>query len=149
MIPIPDPAEATPDRVAEADGELTEAIAQDVLQRWFDAKSAAMGEEHDQEPLEAVLTGALLNRWKSQSVQASQENWHWQYEHSDLDVSEVTWNEDEPNQALVAASVNEVGSFYVEGQLSSDDSYSSTVEVLYSLVRENDQWKIDDVKITY
>jgi len=149
VIPIPDPAEATPDRVAEADGELTEAIAQDVLQRWFDAKSAAMGEEHDQEPLEAVLTGALLNRWESQSVQASQENWHWQYEHSDLDVSEVTWNEDEPNQALVAASVNEVGSFYVEGQLSSDDSYSSTVEVLYSLVRENDQWKIDDVKITY
>lgn len=145
-VPIPDPAELEPDTTAEAEGELTPEIAQDVLQRWFDAKSEAMGEEHNQEALETALTGALLNRWQSQSVQASQENWYWQYEHSDLDVSEVVWNEDEPDRALVEATVNETGSFYVEGELSPDESYNSTVQVTYSLVREEEKWKIEDVE---
>ncbi|MGB3493201.1 MAG: IMS domain-containing protein [Elainellaceae cyanobacterium] len=146
VVPIPDPADVAPAPVAEAEGEITEDVARDVLQRWFEAKSSAMGDEHDQEPLETVLTGQLFSRWRSQSIQASQENWSWQFEHSDLEVSEVVWSEDEPDLALVSATVNEVGSFFVEGQLNPDESYDSTVSVIYSLIREEGLWKIEDVQ---
>lgn len=146
VIPIPDPADVETETAAEADGELTEDIAQSVLQRWFAAKSEAMGQEHNQEGLETVLVGDLLARWQSQSVQASQENWHWEYEHPELEISDVVWSEDTPDQATVDASVQEIGEFYSEGQLNIAESYNSELQVRYELIRDDNLWKIESVQ---
>jgi len=50
-------------------------------------------------------------------------------------------------QATVEAIVSEKADFYSGGQLDSNTSYDSTVRVRYDLVRQDDQWRIQDMAV--
>lgn len=146
VVVIPDPEVVEADIAAEAEGPLTEAIAEEVIRRWFSAKSEAMGADHDAEALETVLVGSLLNRWQGQSAQSANSDWHWEYEHPELTITAVNWEEDTPDQATVEATVQEVGEFYTDGQLNLAESYDSNLQVSYALVRQDEMWKIESIQ---
>jgi hypothetical protein len=124
---------------------MTEAIAQDIIQQWLTAKSAAMGEDHDVAALERILTGDLLTRWQGQANQSAEEGWYWEYEHPEIEILNVIVSEEDPDRATVEARVQEVGEFYTDGQLILAESYDSSVEVSYDIIRQDGQWKIEAV----
>jgi hypothetical protein len=49
--------------------------------------------------------------------------------------------------AIVEATVTEKGEFYDNGQLDQSSSYESTLQVQYNLIREGDQWRIQDWQV--
>lgn len=49
--------------------------------------------------------------------------------------------------AIVEATVTEKGDFYDNGQLDESSSYESTLQVQYNLIREGDQWRIQDWQV--
>jgi len=150
FMTIPDPAEieaAVPvPTEAEATGELTPDIAMSVIERWLAAKVDAMGESHNAEALEDVLAGELLTRWTNRSQDDAFNNQYWNYLHSSLEIVDVIWSEDDPDQAIVEANVQEKGEVYIGGELSADDSYDSLVNVRYEFVRQDGVWKIQGVQ---
>ncbi|MEB3211669.1 MAG: IMS domain-containing protein [Leptolyngbyaceae bacterium] len=149
FIAIPDPAEIELAEAeateAEATGELTPEIATAVVERWLSAKVEAMGDSHNAEPLEEVLTGEFLSRWQNRSQEDARNNQHWNYSHSSVEVVDVVWSEEFPDQATIEANVQEQGELYTAGQLS--DSYDSLVNVRYELVRQDGVWKIQSAQV--
>ena len=59
----------------------------------------------------------------------------------------ATGSAGEATQATVEAIVSEKADFYNGGQLDSNTSYDSTVRVRYDLVRQDDQWRIQDMAV--
>lgn len=54
---------------------------------------------------------------------------------------------DESQQATVEAMVSEKADFYTNGQVDTTSSYDSTVRVRYGLVRQDGQWRIQDMEV--
>lgn len=151
FINIPDPAEvdlaASIPADAEATGELTPEVAVNVVERWLAAKVLAMGDSHDAEALNGVLTGDLLSYWQSRSTEDALSNRYWEYEHGSVNVTNVIWSEELPDQATIEADVQESGEYFVAGQISLDEAYDTVVNVRYELAREDDGWKIQSVQV--
>ncbi|MGF1496004.1 MAG: IMS domain-containing protein [Elainellaceae cyanobacterium] len=146
VVTLPDPNEAPP-ALASVDGPLTEEGAAEVIRTWLAAKSAAMGENHNADPLADVLVGSLLDKWQRLSTNAQAAGEYVEYEHPNLTVESVEWEEDAPDQAMVYATVTEVGNFYRDGQIELAQSYDSEVQVIYELIRNDDGWKIQDISL--
>ncbi len=148
VMTIPDPAAvAEAEEAAESTGELTPEIAEQVLERWLSAKSEAMGENYDVSVLDTILVDAMLSRLQGQVQAAESGNWYWEYEHPTLDVTAVEWSEDQPDQATIGANVQEVGQYYLNGQLSMAETYDSNLNVRYQVVRRDGLWKISSVQV--
>jgi hypothetical protein len=145
-VSIPDPAAQSAINNADPTAPLTEETAKQVIESWLEAKSAAMGEEHNSEPLAEVLTGNVLTQWQARSEEAEQRNEYWTYEYPKLEITSVETSEDEPDEARVEAEVIESSSSYQDGQpvSSSEDS----LQVQYELMREDGQWRIGGVSAT-
>ncbi|MBE9177325.1 DUF4101 domain-containing protein [Oculatella sp. LEGE 06141] len=141
-VPIPDPA-AQQAESTDPTAPLTETTAQAVIQSWLDAKSAAMGEEHNTEPLSQILTGAVLTQWQARAEEAQQRNEYWTYDYPKLEVTSVETSEDNPDAAQVEAEVTESSSSYQDGQPSS--SAEDSLQVQYDLVREAGRWQIQSI----
>ncbi|MEB3355522.1 MAG: IMS domain-containing protein [Synechococcales bacterium] len=146
VVTIPDPNEPPP-ALSSAEGELTEAGAIEVIRAWLAAKSAAMGENHNAEALSEILVGSLLDKWQGQSTSAQAGGWYLEYEHPNLTVESVEWEEETPDQATIYATVTEVGNFYKNGQLDLSQSYDSEVQVSYDLVRDENGWKVQSIDL--
>jgi hypothetical protein len=150
FMTIPDPAEVevptTEPTLEEATGELTPEIATSVIERWLTAKIDAMGDSHDTEALNDVLSGELLSRWQNNSQNDAISNQYWEFEHSSVEVVDVVWSEDAPDQAIVEANVQEKGERYIGGERVESLSYDTLVNVRYEFVRQDDVWKIQGVQ---
>lgn len=142
-LEIPDP-DLQPTVVT---GELNEESARQVVQSWLDAKSEALGQEHSTERLEEILVDPALSRWRSQAQQAEQENWYAEHEHT-LEIESVEMNQINPNQGFVEAVVGEKADFFQNGQLDSASSYDDpNLRVRYELIRQDNQWRIQDMVV--
>lgn len=148
VMVIPDPAEvAATEEAAEATGELTPEIAEQVIERWLSAKSEAMGENYNVSALDDILVDSMLARLQGQSRAAENGNWYWEYEHPTLEINNVVWSEEQPDQGTIEANVQEVGQYYVDGQLSMAETYDSNLNVRYGVVRRDGLWKISSVQV--
>ena len=116
------------------------------IQKWLDSKAAALGQEHQVERLNSILTASLLTQWRDRSNYYKQNNIHRQFEHS-LKIRSVKINPDNPNLATVEAEVKEVARHYQRGQLNQAQSYSDNLVVSYQLIRQNNTWLIQNNKI--
>ncbi|MCD8488302.1 MAG: IMS domain-containing protein [Desertifilum sp.] len=142
-VEIPDP-DLQPTTVT---GELNQQSARQIVQSWLDAKSEALGQEHRTERLEEILVDPALSRWRSQSQQARQENWYAEHEHS-LQIESVEMSQLNPNQGFVEAIVSEKATFFENGQLDSASSYNDpNLRVRYELIRQDNQWRIQDMVV--
>lgn len=62
--------------------ELTEEVAQQVVETWLSAKSAALGENHDTAALSEILVEPVLSTWQARADESIANNWYMVYEHS-------------------------------------------------------------------
>lgn len=121
-------------------------LAQKVIQKWLDSKTAALGKEYQTKQLDSIVTGALLTQWQNTSVYYKQNNIYRQFEHT-LKISSYKVNPENPNLATVEAEVNEVAEHYQKGQVDRTQSYRDRLLVSYELVRQNGLWLIKNSKV--
>lgn len=146
------PEAATPEVIPEATAkvttteELNPELAREVVQKWLDSKAAALGEKHQIEQLDSILTGSLLTQWRDRSTLYQQSNIYRQFEHT-LDIESVTIDGENPDLATVEAKVTEIAQHYRGGQIDLAQSYNDNLRVRYQLVRQNDSWLIQNSEV--
>ncbi len=137
--------------IPSANAEVMEGIpldketAKETIQAWLEAKSAALGSEHQKEQLKEVLTGSALEIWQKRAA-ALQGNNYWRYDHQ-VDVRSVTNNAKNPNLATVEAIVNENARYFDNGKKIVNSSYNESLNLRYDLVRQGDKWLIEKTQV--
>jgi len=126
-----------------AAGSLTQAQAQAVIQTWLSTKAAAFGPGHTIDSLKQILVDPALAQWQQMAQSDKANNLYLQYKHS-LKVDSVT-SQANSAQAQVQATVNELAQAYKDGKLDRDSSYNQSLKVRYGLVRQNGQWRINEI----
>jgi ARC6-like, IMS domain/DnaJ domain len=125
-------------------GEMDQATAEKLIQLWFTAKSSAMGEAHEIDKLEKVLADPKLSEWRGHAQEAKRDSWYKQYEHT-VKVDSVEVSASDPNQATVTATVTEVSKYSHAGQVAEPET--DELKLQYSLIREDNQWRINNWRI--
>lgn len=139
VVPLPDAAEAV-----SISGEMNQATAQAVLDAWYDAKQEAMGQAHSPTKLTQILVEPKLSEWQRNSEEAKRDNLAIQYEHS-LKIDSVEVSQTDPNQAIVNATVTEIRKYF-QGEQPSDTQNDRDMQVQYTMVRQDNQWRLKDWK---
>lgn len=124
---------------------LSKETAQERIQAWLGAKSAAFGSDHQQEKLKEVLTGSALEVWQKRAAALQGDN-YWRYDHQ-VEVRSVTNNVKNPNLATVEATVKEKAMYFHNGKEIVDRSYHDSLNVRYDLLRQGDKWLIQKTEV--
>lgn len=127
-------------------GPLTTDSALVVVKNWLTVKTAAMGETHAVDQLPKALVGSALSQWQTWADQEKVGNSYLKYEHPDVAVDSVEMSPDNPDQAIVEAKVVEKKEVYVDGKLDQATSSPASLQIRYTLVRQNGQWLIQAIE---
>jgi hypothetical protein len=138
------PAAAKPLITPDPNAPLTTETAQQVIQKWLDTKSAAMGKDHQVDQLAQILADPLLSDWQTRASQDKDSDKYVEYQHS-VKVQSVTPDATNPNQAQVQADVVESTTVYSNGQADADPAKEDFLKVQYGLVRQDGQWRIKTI----
>jgi hypothetical protein len=139
-ITIPDPNSQT----ESSNEELTKQTAKKVIETWLSAKAAALGQNHEIDGLNQILTGAVLSQWQSVAQQEQEEKRYRQYKHN-VEIVAVSKKGTDQNSVFIDAKVQEVTHFYQNSlqKKSSDEK----LRVRYDLVRKQDKWLIQRMSV--
>ncbi|MBD2091954.1 DUF4101 domain-containing protein [Microcoleus sp. FACHB-1515] len=142
-IGVSQPPIALPSSPAAIDptAPLTTESAQQILETWLEAKSAAMGENHDRAQLATILTDPALSQWQKNVDDAERDGQYFEYEH-EVNVTGVEADTNNPDEATIEAEVTEAANLFEDGQPSSDGSRNDRLQIRYELVRQDGQWRI-------
>ena len=139
-ITIPDPNGQPEPR----DEELTNKTAKEVIETWLSAKAAALGENHDIDGLNKILTGQVLSQWRSLAQQEQEDKRYRQYKH-DVKVESVSKKGTDKNYVFVDATVQEVTHFYENSR--QKKSSHENLRVRYELVHKEGKWLIQGMSV--
>ena len=139
-ITIPDPNGQPEPR----DEELTNKTAKEVIETWLSAKAAALGENHDIDGLNKILTGQVLSQWRSLAQQEQEDKRYRQYKH-DVKVESVSKKGTDKNYVSVDATVQEVTHFYENSR--QKKSSHENLRVRYELVHKEGKWLIQRMSV--
>lgn len=137
LIEIPDPATA----VVQSSTTLTQEQARQVIETWLNAKQEALGPEHQIDKLDTILVDPVLTKWRALATEEARTNSYRGYEHEIFDVSVVP-NETNPNQAIIETQIREKVDYYDRGLINESRSDDSTLTVRYTVVQQDDGWRI-------
>lgn len=142
-IGISQPPIALPSSPAAIDptAPLTTESAQQIIETWLTAKSAAMGENHDRDRLATVLADPALSQWQKNVDDAERDSQYYTYEHQ-VKVTGVDADANNPDAATIDADVTEAATLYENGQPSSDGSRNDRLQIRYDVIRQDGQWRI-------
>ncbi|MBE9004518.1 DUF4101 domain-containing protein [Fortiea sp. LEGE XX443] len=126
------------------DGPLTDTTAEEVIRTWLSTKAVALGQNHDIESLNNILTGSSLSQWRLIAQQDRADNRYRKYDHS-VKVEFVSKNDLDPNRAAVLATVKEATQFYERGQIKK--SSNESLRVRYDLIRREGKWRIQSMYV--
>ncbi|HLP90153.1 MAG TPA: IMS domain-containing protein [Nostocaceae cyanobacterium] len=147
VIEINQPPVLIPDQNSQPQppqGEITNATAEEVIQAWLTIKAAALGQNHQIESLDQILTGAPLSQWKSVVEQERAKRNYRKYQHN-LKVESVNKIGLNSDTASVVATVKEVTEYYERGQRKR--SSEENLRVRYDLVRKEGVWRIQKMSV--
>lgn len=139
-ITIPDPNGQPEPR----DEELTNKTAKEVIETWLSAKAAALGQNHDIDGLNKILTGQVLSQWRSLAQQEQEDKRYRQYKH-DVKVESVSKKGTDKNYVSVDATVQEVTHFYENSR--QKKSSHENLRVRYELVHKEGKWLIQGMSV--
>jgi hypothetical protein len=139
-ITIPDPNSQT----ESTNEELTKQTAKKVIETWLSAKAAALGQNHEIDGLNEILTGAVLSQWQSVVQQEQEEKRYRQYKHN-VEIVAVSKKGTDQDSVFIDAKVQEVTHFYQNSlqKKSSDEK----LRVRYDLVRKQNKWLIQRMSV--
>lgn len=152
--PIPTPASPTasppvasptPSPVPATSEEITTTSARQIIQSWQSAKAEAMGKDHQLASLDKILAEPSLSEWKTGAQSDQANRIHLEYTFDDLKINAI--KQQSPTEATVEATVTETAKVFEGGQQTTDAYTGDTYRVRYQLVREQEQWKIKQMKV--
>lgn len=124
--------------------EIDKEQAAQIITKWQNAKSLAMGEKYDTKVLETILKEPSLSEWQQRSAQNKTDQAHVVYRIKGIEVKTVT--PEGKDRAEVVAEISEDRDFIYQGEKVEDFSRSDArYEVTYRLVRQNDNWFIQEM----
>lgn len=129
-----------------ADGLLTKESAQDVIQEWLVTKALAFSSQHQADELKQILVEPALSQWQQRVENDRTSNRYRQFRH-ELVVNSVETDATKSDRAQVTATVNEVAQVYTGDRLNKAMSYDEKLQVRYELVRQNNQWRIQEMAV--
>ena len=146
IVPSPTPSLAlatagSPGQPLPVQGDLNDATAKQILELWFTTKKAAMGSGYAIAQLDQALSDPKLSVWRKEAGDAQRDGAHVEYEHA-VEVKKIDVNPTDPDRAFITANVRELRKYY-EGSAMKEDQ-TDDLQLRYSLVRQNNQWKISD-----
>ncbi|MEO1622697.1 MAG: ARC6/PARC6 family protein, partial [Cyanobacteria bacterium J06632_3] len=141
-----EPVETSP--TAEVAADDASGIAEATINLWLETKREAYAKESNTSNLENVLTGSTLSESLADLRSAEENNWYVDYTHGSVDVLSVSPEDaTEADELTVEAEITESATVYENDQRSDRFSYTDdVVTVVYTLVREGDQWLIQSIE---
>lgn len=124
-------------------GPLTVTQAQEVIESWLEIKAAANGQNHEVDKLSQILTEPILASKQEEAERYKEEQTYVEYTHA-VKVTSVTPAADNPDQAEAIAEVKEAANYFVNSEPDTESSYDSTLQVRYTLVRQDNRWLIQE-----
>ncbi|MEM9805331.1 MAG: IMS domain-containing protein [Cyanobacteria bacterium P01_D01_bin.56] len=137
-VDVSRPAIELPEESSETLPTAVEDIAVDVLEKWFEAKSTAMGPGWDTSALEEILIDPELSKRISQVEKNQADSVDVEYEQTIQNISAEEIAEDE---ILVTADVDEIAKSYQFGTLIRTDDDQLTGQ--YTLRKQGERWLIE------
>ncbi|MFN7660878.1 MAG: ARC6/PARC6 family protein, partial [Dolichospermum sp.] len=104
----------------------------------------ALGENHDINGLNKILTGPVLSQWRSLAQQEQEDKRYRQYKH-DVKVESVSKKRTDRNYVSVDATVQEVTQFYENSR--QKKSSHENLRVRYELVHKEGKWLIQRMSV--
>jgi curved DNA-binding protein CbpA len=129
---------------ATTSAQVTPEVAGQVLTDWQKRKALALGKDRKIDSLAEILAEPELSRWKSRASSMSAKT-QWNYTLKNLKVSKVTPKG--PSKVDVTAEVSENAEYLLGGKKNDARSYSKPYQATYTLVRQNDRWKVVYMKV--
>ncbi len=126
-------------------GNLTKQTAEEIVNTWLSTKKIALGQNHNIESLNNILSGTALANWQIIAQQDKALNRYRTFEHSVNIESFTPPNND--NQAAIEATVTEEANFYQNNQINENKSYKDTIRVRYMLLKVGGKWRIKEMSV--
>ena len=120
--------------------------AQKSIQQWLDSKKAALGQQHQIDALNSILTAPALTQWRNIAAHYQQNEIYRQFDHT-LKINSVDIDPNNSDVATVEAAITETAQHYQQGKLNQAQSYNSDLLVRYELVRQNNNWLIKNSQV--
>jgi len=115
-----------------------------LIENWQKAKAKVLGSGYEVSALEGILTEPSLSEWRRSSENLKQEDAYYQYELKSLEIKELEIKNQ--SSAQITAEIAESRTLIRQGEvIPSESNPNSTYRVRYDLVRQNQQWLIQDM----
>lgn len=144
--PSPSPTPEDNTALLKAAGPVTSEVAAQAIDTWFSAKAKALGQDRDVDSLKEILVNPALTRWQALARDAKKANWYREYKHQ-VNPDSIKVRQISADRARVEASVSESAQHFEKNKLVKRESYDSTLQVRYELVRQNGQWRIQNMRV--
>lgn len=118
-------------------------FAENLVRKWQNIKSLALGPEHCTGKLSEALDGHMLKIWSDRAAEIAQHGWFWEYNLLNLNIDSVTVSVDS-RRAIVEATLEESASLSDVAHPENDDSYTTTYTTRYELSYTQSGWKITE-----
>ncbi|KAK9758344.1 hypothetical protein RND81_01G224100 [Saponaria officinalis] len=118
-------------------------LADDMVWRWQNIKSQALGPSHSYEKLSEVLDGNMLKIWTDRAKEIAERGWVWDYTLRNVSIDSVTVSLD-GKRATVEATLEESANLTDAAQPENNDSYDRTYTTRYQMSYSGSGWKISE-----
>ncbi|XP_073525855.1 uncharacterized protein [Phyllobates terribilis] len=116
-------------------------VAEEVVRKWQNVKSEALGPNHNVERLHQVLDGTMLKIWTDRAKESEERGRFWEYTLLNVTIDSVTMSLD-GQYATVEATLEEAASLTDVSHPELNDSYSRTYTTRYEMSCCQSVWKI-------
>ena len=125
-----------------------EGIAQATIEQWLETKQAAYASDYDTSGLNNILTGAPLNATQNDIEGVKADNTYVEFNSRLVEILTVDPEDaTEADAIVVEAEVEESKDVFRNGEIQDAFSYSNeTVTATYELVRQGENWLIEDIR---
>ncbi|KAL6848342.1 hypothetical protein ACP4OV_021636 [Aristida adscensionis] len=119
-------------------------LAEDIVCKWQNIKSKALGPDHAVSALQEVLDGNMLKLWTDRAAEIERLGWFWEYTLSDVTIDSVTVSMD-GRRAMVEATIEEVGQLTDVADPKNNDSYDTKYTTRYEMAyKKSGGWRITE-----
>ncbi|MGI0479876.1 IMS domain-containing protein [Geminocystis sp. CENA526] len=126
--------------------QLNNETGLEIINQWLKAKVNATGPEYNVTELSKILTEPLLSKWIGNSRDLRSRNAYRRYEHK-VSIESTEVNPQDPTKGFIVAKVEEKSQYYRNGALVPSLSYQDNLSIRYGVIKEGNQWLIQEVQI--
>lgn len=125
---------------------ITPDEAKAILETWLSAKASAMGQQHELQGLETVLTGSMLSSWQQNAQSAKREGWYVVFRH-ELVANSLKVEPLDPLRSQVSAEIREMSEEFIQGSTQPKSKLEEKLLAKYELVFQNGKWRIQNADV--